>query len=270
MAVLLTLLRRSAAQSARIVGVIFVLLVSFQLLLVVQASSYQQSQSFGRIAELMPGYLQRGLGNMALLLASFQGMVTLGYFHPVIVVLMAVLASYLASEPAHEVEAGLVDLVLARPLGRQLLVWRSLLLAAGSTVAAGLAMAVGTWAGLLLLADRAWDWPSPVTLAWLVAHLVAVAWCFGALGLALAAGARRRAGPFAIVSVSAAFLYLIDLVALNWAPARLVAWLSPFHYYPAVWILAGRAPRWSNLVILLSATAVLSAIGYWRFTRRDL
>jgi ABC-type transport system involved in multi-copper enzyme maturation permease subunit len=37
-----------------------------------------------------------------------------------------------------------------------------------------------------------------------------------------------------------------------------------------VTILAGSAPRWSNLAILLGATAVLAAIGYWRFARRDL
>jgi ABC-type transport system involved in multi-copper enzyme maturation permease subunit len=270
MRVLLTLLRRSAVQSARVVIVILVLLVGFQLVLVVQAASYQQSQSFGRLAELMPGYLQRGLGNMTLLLASFQGMVTLGYFHPIIVMLMAILAAYITSEPAYEVETGLVDVVLARPLQRHLLVTRSLVLAAACVAAAGLAMALGTWAGLRLFAERTWDWPSAGILFQLVAHLVAAGWCFGAAGLAVAAGARRRSTPFALVSVAAAFLYLTDLVAMSWAPARLLARLSPFHYYPAVSILAGTAPRWSNLAILLSATAVFAAIGYWRFARRDL
>lgn len=270
MRLLLTLVRRSAAQSARIIGVLMFLLVAFQFLLVVQASSYQQSQSFGRIAELMPGYLQRGLGSMTLLLASFQGMVTLGYFHPTITMMMAVLAIYLATEPAHDVETGRVDLVLARPLARHLLVTRSLLLAGTCVTAAAVAMAMGTWAGLWMFADPAWDWPSPATVFQLVAHLVAVSWCFGAFALAMAAGARRRATPLALVSLSAAFLYLIDLVSMSWAPARPFALLSPFHYFPAVSILAGKATGGSNLAILLGAGAAFAAAGYWRFSRRDL
>ncbi len=65
-------------------------------------------------------------------------------------------------------------------------------------------------------------------------------------------------------------LYLIDFLAIGWPPLRSIAWMSPFHYYPALSILTGDAPAWRNLGILMSATLVFSIIGYWRFGRRDL
>jgi ABC-type transport system involved in multi-copper enzyme maturation permease subunit len=108
------------------------------------------------------------------------------------------------------------------------------------------------------------------TLASLLLHLSAVACCLGALGLAVAAGARRRNVAFGAVAFTAVVLYLVAFLALSWAPARLVAWLSPFYYYPAVAILAGVAPRWSNLLVLTSAPLALVAVAYWRFDRRDL
>ena len=87
-----------------------VLLAGFQIIIVGQASALEQAHSFGRMAELVPGFLQRGLGSQSMLLVTFKGTVAFGYFHPVVVVLVSVLAIYFATEPAHEVESGLVDL----------------------------------------------------------------------------------------------------------------------------------------------------------------
>ena len=270
MRTLAVLLERSVAQASRLLLAVFALLVGFQLLIVIQASSYERSQSFSRIAELMPGYLQRGLGNLALLLASFPGMVTAGYFHPVIVVMLALLAAYLATEPAHEVETGLVDLVLARPVPRHHLVTRSLLLMVGTVLAAVVAMCAGTWAGLRLFADPAWDWPGALTMLRLVAHLAAVAICRGAFSLAVASGAQRRATAFALAAVTTVVAYLVAFLAISWAPAKVLAWMSPFYYYPAVGILADVSPHFSNLLVLTSAATAFVALAYWRFARREL
>jgi ABC-type transport system involved in multi-copper enzyme maturation permease subunit len=51
---------------------------------------------------------------------------------------------------------------------------------------------------------------------------------------------------------------------------RAIAWISPFDYDPAIPIMAGTAPAWSNLVVLWTATVVFVAVAYWRFERRDL
>ena len=112
------LIRRSAAQMRYAVLGSLVLTFVMQLVLVGQAVSIQESQSFANVASLIPNFIGRGLGSEALLLASFKGTVMLGYFHPLLCVLIPAVAMYAATEPAHEVESGLVDLV--RGLGRRI------------------------------------------------------------------------------------------------------------------------------------------------------
>ena len=142
-----TLLQRTIAQARYVLVGSLVLLCGFQLIIVGQASAIEEQNSFGRMAELVPAFLQRGLGNRALLLATFKGTVAFGYFHPVVLVLVALLTIYLTTEPAHEVEAGLVDLELARSIPRHAIITRSLLAGLAGIGAAALLMAAGTWAG---------------------------------------------------------------------------------------------------------------------------
>src|SRR5262245_53216163 len=141
------LLQRSASQARYVLLGSFVLLFAFQLVVVGQAAEIERTQSFSRMAELLPGFLQRGLGSRAMLLATFKGTVAFGYFHPVVCLLVTVVAIYLATEPAHEVEAGLVDLELARSMPRHRLLTRSVVLATLSIGAAVLLIGLGTSTG---------------------------------------------------------------------------------------------------------------------------
>ena len=267
---LVPLMRRSAAQGRYVLGGSLLLLGGFQLVLAGQASAIESAQSFARLAEFVPAFLQRGLGSQAMLLASFKGTIAFGYFHPIVCVVISAVAAYVATEPAHDVEAGLVDLVLARPIRRRSLVTRSVLLASLTIGAAVLMMAFGTWLSLRLFASPEFDAPSASTSARLLLHLAAVACTFGALGLALAAGARRWSTAFTTVALAIVMLYLLDFLAIAWRPARSVGWISPFHYYPALSILAGDAPHWTNVAVLFSTAVVLTAVAYWQFGRRDL
>ena len=180
------LLRRSAAQARFVLLGGAVVLSLFQFLLIAQAAEIERSQAFGRMAEFVPAFLQRGLGQQALLLATFRGTVSFGYFHPVIVCLLGLIAIYVATEPAHEVESGRVDLVLARAGPRHRLVTRSLVLAVLAVALIAGVMLCGTFLGLRWLAPDASGVPSRLILR-LAVNLVAVAWCCGAIGLFLAA-----------------------------------------------------------------------------------
>jgi len=94
------------------------LLTGVQIVIVGQATEVQRTQSFGVLASLLPGFLQRGLGNRTMLLASFKGTVSFGYFHPVVCLVVALVAMNFTTEIAHEIESGLVDLELARAVPR--------------------------------------------------------------------------------------------------------------------------------------------------------
>ena len=261
---------RSIVQARYVLLATMFLFAGFQFVIVGQASAIEQSQAFSRMAEFVPAFLQRGLGNKSLLLATFKGTVAFGYFHPVVAVLTAIVAIYFTTEPAHEVESRLVDLTLARSLPRHVVITRSLVVAVSAVLLATTLMGTGTWTGLQLFASPQFEAPSPGTAIRLLAHLAAVATCFGAFGLAVAAGAKRWSTAFITAALAAVVLYLVDFLAIGWPFMRSVAWLSPFHYYPALSIIAGDAPPLRNLAVLLSAATLFTATAYWRFNRRDL
>jgi ABC-type transport system involved in multi-copper enzyme maturation permease subunit len=264
------LLHRTLVQGRYVLIGSFGLLCGFQLVIVGQASAIAEQNSFSRMAEFMPAFLQRGLGSRAMLLATFNGTVAFGYFHPVVLVLISTLGIYLTTEPAHEVEAGLVDLELARAVPRHVLITRSIAAAAIAVGAATLLMGVGTWLGLRAFALPSYGQPSWRTIVMLQCHVFATAAVCGSAGLAIAAGARRWSHAFFTAALMTVVVYLVDFLSIGWPMMRSISWISPFRYYPALSILAGDAPEWRNLIVLFSAAAILCALGYWRFERRDL
>jgi ABC-type transport system involved in multi-copper enzyme maturation permease subunit len=264
------LLQRSAAQARYVLIGAGVLFFGFQLIIIGQAAAIQRTQSFSRVAELVPAFLQRGLGNRAMLMATFRGTVAFGYFHPVICVVLAVVAAYLTTEPAHEVESGLVDLELARSVPRQRLLTRSLFLAVAAVAAALAAMFAGTSLGARLFDAPLAEMPSVGTRLQLLANLGAIALCFASLGLWVGAAARRWSTAFTTAALTVVVTYLLDFLAIGWPPMRTIVWISPFHYYPALSIVAGDAEVSRNLLVLLSAAAAFTAAAYVQFQRRDL
>jgi ABC-type transport system involved in multi-copper enzyme maturation permease subunit len=263
------LLRRSAAQSRYVLLGGAIVLALFQFLLIAQAAEIERSQAFGRMAEFVPAFLQRGLGQQALLLATFRGTVAFGYFHPVIVCLLGLIAIYVATEPAHEVESGRVDLVLARAVPRHRLITRSLVLAVSAVGLIVSVMLCGTFLGLRWLAPDASAVPPRLILR-LALNLAAVAWCCGAIGLFLATVSRRWTTAFTSGALIVIVGYLVDFLALGWPPARTLAWFFPFQYFPALLIIGGTASAWRDLAVLYAATVAFVALAYWQFNRRDL
>jgi putative exporter of polyketide antibiotics len=270
MTVLAALMRRSVTQARFVLGGCLFLLAGLQIVIVGQASALEEANGFSRMTELVPAFLQRGLGNKSFLLVTFKGTVAFGYFHPVVATLVSILAIYFVTEPAHEVESGLVDVTLARSLPRHVVVTRSLLLATAAVTAATLLMAAGTLLGLRWFGSAGFDAPSALVRTQLPLHLSGVALCFAGFGLAVASGARRWSTAFTTAALTAVLMYLVDFLAIGWPPFRPIARISPFHYYPALSIVAGDAPVWRNLIVLFSAAVAFSVVGYRRFSRRDL
>lgn len=267
---LAALVTRSASQMRYGFVGSLALACGFQIVLVAEAVRLAKTQSFGLLAGMLPEFLQRGLGDQLAMVASVKGTVIFGYFHPIVCILIPLVAMYVTTEPAHDIEARLVDLVLARSMPRSILLTRSLALAAGYIVAAMALTAAGTWAGVQLFHAQPYGVPSFRLIARLLWHLGAVALAVAALGLWLGVVARRRATAFTAGALIVVLLYLVDLLASGSWLLGWVAPLSPFHYYDAFAIAAGQAHQARDLGILLGAAAVLSGVAYWRFERRDL
>jgi ABC-type transport system involved in multi-copper enzyme maturation permease subunit len=267
---MIALLRRSAYQMRYALSATLLLLGAVQVLIVGQAAEIQRANSFASMANLLPGFMQRGLGSRALVLASFKGTVAFGYFHPVVCMTVAVLAMYAATEIAHEVEAGLVDLELARAVPRHRLVTRSLLLGHLFAAIVLIAMAAGTAIGLRTFDAAQFDAPSLALRGRLLFNQFAVVSCFVGFALLVASRARRWASAFTAAALTAVVMYNVDFIAIGWRPMQTVAWLSPYHYFPALSVITAEVSTARNATILFSASALMSAAAYWSFARRDL
>jgi len=257
---------RTLARHKGLIAGMAAVLAGFQVLLVVIAANLQREGLFSQLAALVPSNIQAALGGS--LIASFGGLLAFGFFHPVVVLGLAVGASYLGSELAGDVETGLVDLVAARPVPRAALVARTLVaIVAASTTIVGL-MVVASRASALAVGGAA-DTPVSATVA-LAVNLLAVTWCCGAAGLAIAAVTRSRAaaaGAAALVFIST---YLVNFAAAWWRPARFAARFTPFHYFDAMPIVLGTHDPARDILVLLSASALLVVAALVSYQRRDL
>jgi hypothetical protein len=262
------LLARSLARHRALVLSMAALLSAFQILDVIIAYNLQVSGVYAQFASLVPAFVQEAMGGV--LVGSFAGAIALGFTHPLVMLSLSCVAIYVASEPAGEVEDGLVDLVVARPVPRSLIVTRS-------TVA----YVVGTAAivAMMLVANRiAVGFVSPATakalplarLAWVAANLLAIVWCFGAAAMVMAAHVRQRLRAVGAVAMVAVFLYLLQFGAAAWAPLRPFARISPFHYYEPMQTLLGTMSPLPKLIGLLAASGALLALAYTVYGRRDL
>jgi ABC-type transport system involved in multi-copper enzyme maturation permease subunit len=268
--IFVALAKRSATQMRYAAVGSLVLTFALQLVLVGQAVSIQESRSFANVASLIPNFIGRGLGSEALLLASFKGTVMLGYFHPVLCVLIPAIAMYAATEPAHEIEAGLVDLVLARSMPRAIVLTRSLTLGLLYGLAAISAMALGTYTGVVLFDGGRFELPSANLIARLLLHVFALCCCFAGYGLFAGVMSKRWATAFTTGVLTAVFAYLVDFLALGWPVLRFAAYISPYRYYHALAIASGTAWEPLDYLVLFGTGAAFTLAAYWRFRRRDL
>ena len=104
----------------------------------------------------------------------------------------------------------------------------------------------------------------------LTANLAALWLCWGGLTLAIGVRARRRGVAGSIAGLAAVATFLLDYVARVWAPARRIAWISPFHYYDPTALLLGQPLDVTHVWTLVGVGFAGIAIAYAIFSRRDV
>ena len=264
------LLQRSLSRVTGIIAGMSVLVIGLQVMVVLVARSQEESQSYQIISSLAPRFIQQQFGDALPAFLSFAGMATFAYFDPVILLMLAILAVFVACELSGDVEAGHVDLLLARAVPRHAIVTRSLVAMMLAPAAVALVMVVSGTVSMQVFAPTTAQWPSARTVADLAGHLVALAWCFGGAGLAVAAFSRRRLTATGIVAVTAVFLYLLEFLGNAWEPARRAALISPFHYTRGAAVFAGQGNSALDFAVLGSVMLAGTAIAYWRYNARDV
>jgi ABC-type transport system involved in multi-copper enzyme maturation permease subunit len=261
---------RSLARSWKALAAIALVLAAFQVAAVLIAVGLERSRTFSQLAAIVPAFVGPAVGGTVAMVASFGGTVAFGFFHPVVILAVVQGAIYLASEPADEIERGIIDLVAARPVPRHTLITRAWLTAAGGIAVTVVLMIAASAGAVRLFMPEGTKAPPVGTTALLGAHLAAVALCFAAASLLVSAYARRRAAAVGGIGLLAIFLFLVDVAAASWPTLAPVAPLTPFYYYKGMSLLLGTSQPARDLTVLLTASAVLVAWAYAAYSRRDL
>jgi len=265
---LAALLSRSLARHRALIIAVAALLSAFQILDIVVAYNLQANNVYAQFASLVPAFIQEAMGGV--LVGSFPAAIALGFAHPLVVLSLSCVAIYLASEPAGEVEDGLVDLVVARPVPRFLIVTRSALVFVVGSTAIVAAMFITSRITVRSLSPATAAALPALRLGWVAANLLAIVWCFGAAALALASHVRERMRAAGTLELLAVFLYLLQFGAAAWNPLRPFARVSPFHYYEPMRTLLGSTLPAKDIAGLLGASVVMLVLAYVLYAKRDL
>jgi ABC-2 type transport system permease protein len=266
----LVLMVYSLKRVRTLVAAMAVLLAAFQMLLIVVAGSIQSSNSFEQLGEFIPSFVRQLMGPSFLSLMSFSGIVCIGYFHLAVMGSLVGLAIALGTMPTSEIETGFMDLILSRPIARQRLITRSILVMTVCTLVVLATMALGTWAGLTWFAPQTVAWPSSQIILSLVINLAALMLCWNAIALAIGSASRRRGVAGGLAGFVALSMFLLDYVARAWEPAERVAWLSPFRYYSPVELVMGNPLSAKNMLVLAGTALCGYGLAYVLFSRRDI
>ena len=247
-----------------------VVLALFQFLLTQVAGYLQTNTAFDQLSMLMPEFMRNIAGPSALAFMSFQGIVALGYFHPVIIAALVGLMIAVGTEAASEIETRFVDLTLARPVRRGQVVARTIavLVISGGAILA--AMVAGTSTGLACCTPASAPTVSPGTIASLTAGLGAIMACWAGIALAIASVSRRRAVAAAVTGGGALTAFLLDYLGRAWQPAAGLSVVSPFHYFDPMSVVGGQPFSLWNVSVLLTIAIAGATVGYVMFSRRDI
>lgn len=264
------LLLHSLKRARNIVLALGILLSLFQLFLILMARAYEVEGSFAQMAALMPPFMRDLIGSSMASFLSFGGMVSLGYFHPVVMAALIGLEISIATGPTAEIESGFMDLILSRPLARHWVITRTIFASAICAVVVLSMMLITTALGLRMLAPPGSELPSFQLLFSLAANLGLLMLCWSGITLMIATTSQRRGVAGWIAGLFAVATFLLDYIGRAWPAAAKLWVLSPFHYYSPLDLIMGRPLVFSNLIVLAAIAAVTSGLSYIFFLRRDI
>ncbi|MPZ13415.1 MAG: ABC transporter permease subunit [Chloroflexi bacterium] len=193
---------------------------------------------------------------------GYLGSTVLGLLGPVLTIILA--AATGARAIAGDEEAGTLDLLLARPVGRS----RVVLERFGALVASMAWLGLVVWGGTLVAARIG---EMSIAVDRVTAAVVALALLslgFGTAALATGAVTGRRGLAVAVAAALAVAAYLANNLA-SLVGAEWLQWVSPFFYS------LGHDPLRTGfdlggLAVLIAIPLVLVVVALWSFHRRDV
>lgn len=195
---------------------------------------------------------------------TYLGATVFGLLVPILLAIMAISAGMKAI--AGDEEAGTLDLIAAQPVSRT-----SLALQRFGAIAVAVAV-LAAIVGLTIIGLRGPAQFAEVSAGNIAAtafQLALFGLLFGALAFAVGAWTGRKAVALAVGAGVAVLGYLANSFLPQVESLKWTQKLSPFHWY-----LGGdpltNGLDWAGIGLLAGLSAILVALGTWRFTRRDI
>ncbi len=265
---ILSLIGRNLRHQGRLLLALMLGFVLLESLIVAIASQIESGPGFrGLIEQFLPPAIREALLSQ-FGVASMSGMVAFGFHHPAVLTAALAFVIVVATLPAAERETGLIDLILSRPLRREIYLFAVVATLLVGVIVLPAALVAGAAAGLARLeSDAALPWTRYLAPA---AGLATLMLAVGGYTLLLAAGTKRRGAAVAYASGLTIALYLLGFLANLWEPIRMLRVLTPFHYFDPIRAAVIPHTPVRNPAVLLGIFAVGVLAALWRFRRQDL
>ena len=240
----------------------------FEIVLInVGAAFDTEPGGIGQMLSILPQFVIDLMGDQATY-ASFDGLVAFGFQHPACLAVTLGYACVAASSPAAELESGLTDVLLARPVSRRHYLAVHLahaclaaLLMSGTAL---LAVIVGLH---LVELPAALHWTTYVPAA--VSMVTFVLAIVGLMLLSATLGRRRGPAIARILGILVVAL-LLDMSAQLWPALDPVARFGLFHWFRPIELALDADSTWAGPAVLLGVFGVSTTAAFWRFERRDV
>lgn len=262
MGVVLSLALRRSIRRTLLLGVA---LGSFLFLVGLSYSSVDENQ-IRSLVESLPPALQAFVKGSDI--ASPAGYLGSTFIHPITLSIMAATAIAAGAAPARDVETGVAELMLSRPLTRASWLGAEL-------VAMVIQLVIVATMGFIgaLIAITTVDALAPVSSAHLLLTAIPLLILFLGIGaVTMLAGAFARTGARAIGwgTASALMAYALDYLAQVWGVAEPLGPLSVMHWYrPASILGTGTVPA-STWMVLIGVAVVATALALAVTSRREV
>jgi ABC-2 type transport system permease protein len=268
--VILALLGRQLRHQRWLLIGLAILLVGFEILLIHLAAAFEAGPGMEQMMTMLPEFAQKILASK-IRTASFPGFVGFGFAHPAAMVACTGLVVLAATTPSGDRDAGVLDLLLARPVPR----WKYLAACLANLALPALLLPACILLGCALglgqvEVETELPWTSYVASALALSSLLLA---LGGLALLTGVISRRRGTAVARITAALLVTYVLDSVAQFSSLLGDLKWLSPFHYFhpiQAATYTDGTAGTATDSLVLLGIFVVATALAFRRFQTSDL
>lgn len=242
--------------------------ILFQSLLLFAYEAVEGSEFIDFFLKEIENHFNTSLEAPRFLLTSPLSYISLGWRHPLVIILVASFVfSRASSAVALEREGGYGDLLFTRPIERWKILWQHFAVTLVALLVISLLKILATSSILSLQTIPSPDlsllfWMGLMSFS-LYALMASYSYLFSVLSSA-------KGQAMGLATGLTLFFFALEIVGDLWDRAAPIQLLSIFYYYQPFSILLGQEDLFKNIAALLAPALLIMALSFYLIERRDL